>query len=158
MEVGGPGVTEFVLFDLERDKIAFSNDLYRQVFEEAVDHLEDASFDSGRYFLSHPDPEISKLASELMSDRYHLSKIHSKILGEEVGARDSRLSEENQLNSYVPRATTELKNAYILHKIKEIREEMKTGDPDKNLSLIVELKQLQEIKKFSQKSWERELY
>ncbi|ULB35215.1 MULTISPECIES: DNA primase [Proteiniphilum] len=143
----GPGVTEFVLFDLERDKIAFSNDLYRQVFEEAVDHLEDASFDSGRYFLSHPDPEISKLASELMSDRYHLSKIHSKILGEEVGARDSRLSEENQLNSYVPRATTELKNAYILHKIKEIREEMKTGDPDKNLSLIVELKQLQEIKK-----------
>lgn len=143
----GPGVTEFVLFDLERDKIEFSNDLYRQVFEEAVDHLEDASFDSGRYFLSHPDPEISKLASELMSDRYHLSKIHSKILGEEVGARDSRLSEENQLNSYVPRATTELKNAYILHKIKEIREEMKTGDPDKNLSLIVELKQLQEIKK-----------
>ncbi|MDD2246795.1 MAG: DNA primase [Proteiniphilum sp.] len=143
----GPGVTEFVLFDLERDKIEFSNDLYRQVFEEAVDHLEDASFDSGRYFLSHPDPEISKLASELMSDRYHLSKIHSKILGEEVGARDSRLSEENQLNSYVPRATTELKNAYILHKIKEIREEMKAGDPDKNLSLIVELKQLQEIKK-----------
>ena len=143
----GPGVTEFVLYDLERDNIIFTNNLYRQVFEEAAAHLEDAVFDSGRYFLTHPDGEISRLASELMSDRYHLSKIHAKILGEEQGDKASRLLEENLLNTYVPRATTELKNAYVLHKIQEIKKELNTGNPENMTDLITQLQQLQEIKR-----------
>ncbi len=143
----GLGVTEFVHFDLGRDNIFFSNELYRQIFEEAVAHMQDAQFDSGRYFLSHSDPQVSKLASELMSDRYHLSKIHSKILGEEMGDKRSRLLERNLLNSYVPRATTELKNIYVLQKIEELKEEMKSGDTDDYVTLITRLQQLQEMKK-----------
>lgn len=147
----GPGVTEFVKFDLERDNITFTTGLYRRVFEEAVAYTEDMDFDSGRHFLSHADPAISKLASELMSDRYQLSKIHAKILGEELGDKDSRLLEENLLNSYVPRATTELKNAYVLQQIKQIKEDMKQSNEDDSLSLIVRLQQLQEIKKILSK-------
>ncbi len=143
----GPGVTEFVRYDLERDNITFSNDLYRQIFEEAVAYMEDVHFDSGRYFLSHPDPEVNKLASELMSDRYHLSKIHAKILGEEMDDMSSRLLEKNLLNSYVPRATTELKNFYVLQKIEELKKEMKSGNKDDFVTLITELKRLQQIKK-----------
>ncbi len=143
----GPAVTEFVRYDLERDHISFSNDLYRQIFEAAVAHVEDPGFDSGRFFLSHPDAEISKLASELMSDRYQLSKIHSKILGEEVGDKGSRLLEQNLLSSYVPRATTELKNAYVLHQIEEIKKELKSGHPENHTTLITRLQQLQEIKR-----------
>lgn len=147
----GPGVTEFVKFDLERDNITFTVELYRRIFEEAMACIEDMNFDPGRHFLSHNDPAISKLASELMSDRYHLSKIHAKILGEELGDKDSRLLEENLLNSYVPRATTELKNAYVLQQIKELQEEMRKSNPDDSLSLIVRLQQLQEIKKILSK-------
>ncbi|WP_298647851.1 DNA primase [uncultured Proteiniphilum sp.] len=147
----GPGVTEFVRFDLERDNITFTTGLYRRIFEEAVAYMEDMHFDSGRHFLSHIDPDISRLASELMSDRYHLSKIHAKILGEELDDKDSRLLEQNLLNSYVPRATTELKNAYVLQQIKEIQKEMKQATPDDSLSLIVRLQQLQEIKKILSK-------
>ncbi len=143
----GPGVTEFVQYDLERDQIDFSNDLYRQIFEEALAHMKDPDFDSGRYFLSHPDPEVNKLASELMSDRYQLSKIHAKILGEEIDDKHSRLLERNQLNSYVPRATTELKNFYVLQKIEELKKEMKSGNKDDYVTLITQLKQLQEIRK-----------
>ena len=143
----GPGVTEFVQYDLERDQIDFSNDLYRQIFEEALAHMKDPDFDSGRYFLSHPDPDVNKLASELMSDRYQLSKIHAKILGEEIDDKHSRLLERNQLNSYVPRATTELKNFYVLQKIEELKKEMKSGNKDDYVTLITQLKQLQEIRK-----------
>jgi len=49
-----------------------------------------------------PDPEVSKLASELMSDRYELSKIHAKILGEEEGDKDSRLLEETSCITSFP--------------------------------------------------------
>ena len=142
----GPGVIEFVLFDLERDKIGFTNPLYRRVFEEAVSQVENGSFDSGRHFISHSDPEISKLASDLMSDRYQISKIHSRILGEEEGDQNSRLLEQNMLDSYVPRATTELKNAYVLQKISEVKHALKDASSDEENELIVQLQQYQ-IKK-----------
>lgn len=147
----GPGVTEFIHFDMERDGLTFTNPLYKQIFEEACEHMTDANFHSGRYFLSHPDPNISRLSTELMSDRYHLSKIHAKILGEEEGDKDSRLLEENLLNTYVPRATTELKNVYVLQKIKEITDKLKTSNQEDQVVLIQELRQLQEIKKILSK-------
>lgn len=142
----GPGVTEFVQYDFNRDQIVFSNGLYRQIFEEAAAHIDDPDFDSGRYFLSHIDLEINRLASDLMSDRYHLSKIHARILGEEEGDKHSRLLEENNLKTLVPRATTELKNEYVLRKMAAIREKMKTDNAD-HLSLMRQLRELQEAKK-----------
>ncbi|NMB06705.1 MAG: DNA primase [Bacteroidales bacterium] len=143
----GPGVTEFVLFDLERDNIVFTNELYLRIFEEASEHIEDAAFNSGRHFISHADQEISHLASELMSDRYQLSKIHSRILGEELGDQSSRLLEQNLLHSYVPRATTELKNAYVLQRIEAVKKALKNASVDDESELIVQLQQLQQIKK-----------
>lgn len=143
----GPGVTEFVKFDMERDLLQFTNALYKQLFEESAQHLGDETFVSSRYFLTHPDQKINKLASDLMSDKYQLSKIHAKSIGEDIDSKDSRLLEENMLNILVPRATTELKNAYVMQKIKEIRDAMKTADSEDALVLIGELKELQEVKK-----------
>ena len=143
----GPSVIDFVRYDMERDGIHFTNLLYRQLFEEAVEQAENEDFVPGRYFLSHHDPKINKLASDLMSDKYQLSKIHSKSLGEDIDDKNSRLLEQNMLKTYVPRATTELKNAYVLQKIKEIKNEMKSANSEKALQLIHELKRLQEIKK-----------
>ena len=143
----GPGVTEFVHFDLDRDNITFTNELYRLMFEKAVEHLNDKDFNSAQFFLHFPDQRVSKLASDLLSDRYQLSNIHSKILGEEVGDKSSRLLEQNHLSSYVPRATTELKNAYLLKKIDEIKKELKSSKDDNYIELITQLQQLQEVKR-----------
>jgi DNA primase len=143
----GPGVTEFVQFDLERDNITFSNELYRLMFNKAVEHVGIKDFNSGNFFLNYPNAKVSKLASELLSDRYQLSNIHSKILGEVVGDKSSRLLEQNHLSNFVPRATTELKNAYVMQKIDEVKEELKTSSHDRYPELITQLKQLQDIKR-----------
>lgn len=143
----GPSVIEFIKYDLERDNIHFSNLLYRKIFEEAYSKSEDAKFDPSRYFLSISDQKISKLATDLISDKYHLSKIHSKLIGEEADNQDSRLLEKNSLEQLVPRATTELKNAYVLQKIEELKKAMKLSDHDDTVLLIQELQQLQIIKK-----------
>ncbi len=143
----GPGVTEFVQYDLDRDSIEFSNEVYQHIFDEAVEHIGKEGFDAGQYFLNFPDPKVSKLASDLLSDRYQLSKIHSKMLGEEFGDKRSRLLEENHLNTFVPRATTELKNAYVSIKIDEVKEEMKNGNQENALLLISRLRKLQEVRK-----------
>lgn len=143
----GPSVIEFVKYDLERDNIQFLNPLYRQIFDEACQQSEQGFFDGSRYFLSHPDTKIGKLASDLMSDKYQLSKIHAKSIGEEIDSTDSRLMEQNMLETLVPRATTELKNAYVLEKIKSVKKAMESADSDEIVLRIRELQQLQNIKK-----------
>ncbi|MFY9597306.1 MAG: DNA primase, partial [Dysgonamonadaceae bacterium] len=100
-----------------------------------------------KYFLYHPDPKISELASEVMTDKYRLSKIHAKLLSENTNDKDSCLIEENSLETLVPRATTELKNAYVLQKIERIKKAMQTADSDQMVTLLQELRQLQNIKK-----------
>lgn len=143
----GPTVIDFVKYDFERDHINFTNPLYRQIFEEVCEHSVDENFDSTRYFSVHPNPQIGRIAADLLSDKYHLSKIHAKSIGEEIDSEDSRLAEKNDLENLVPRATTELKYAYILEKIKEIKKTMQSANSDELITLITQLQELQTIKK-----------
>lgn len=143
----GPLVIHFIKYDLERDHIEFTHPLYRQIFEEAVEKSGETDFVPDKYFLYHPDPKISELASEVMTDKYHLSKIHAKFLGEDINNKDSRLIEENLLEALVPRATTELKNAYVMQKIENVKKAIQQADADEMIILLQELQQLQNIKK-----------
>jgi DNA primase len=147
----GSTVIEFVHFDLERDNIKITNPLYSQIFEEAYKQAADADFQPSRYFISHSDSNISKLATEMLSDKYQLSKIHAKALGEDLNDDKSRLLEENSLEILIPRVTTELKNAYIMQQIsvvmKNIKEAQKEDDFETTLKLLEEKKKLEEIKK-----------
>ncbi|MDR1517225.1 MAG: DNA primase [Dysgonamonadaceae bacterium] len=143
----GPLVLDFVKKDLEDDGISFINSLYKRVFDEAYSHADDETFLPSRYFLGNADPDINKLASDLLGDRYTLSKIHAKSIGEAIDSKDSRLAEENLLETLVPRAINELKNAFILQKIKAVKQAINTTRDDEQMELVRQLKELQEIKK-----------
>lgn len=147
----GSSVIEFIHFDLERDNIRFTNPLYAQIFEEAYRKAANEDFQPARYFTSHADENISKLAIEMVSDKYQLSKIHAKALGEEHDDEKSVLLEENSLEILIPRVTTELKNAYVMQQIslvmKKIKEAQKNDDFETTLKLLEEKKKLEEIKK-----------
>ncbi len=147
----GSTVIEFVHSDLERDNIKVTNPLYEQIFEEAYRESANSDFDPAKYFMLHTDSNISTLATELLNDRYQLSKIHAKSLGEDLEGNKSRLLEENLLEVLVPRVTTELKNAYIMQQIalvmKRIKESEKKDDFETTLKLLEEKKKLEEIKK-----------
>jgi DNA primase len=125
--------------------------------DEALSRLSDADFVPGKYFLYHSDEIISKLASDLISDKYQLSKYHAKAIGEisdkdiegvsQFDQNKSRLLEQNNLLMLVPRATTELKNAHVMNKIKEIRDALNTASSEDMLKLVAQLKDLQQMKK-----------
>jgi len=144
-------VIEFVKFDLDRDGLWFTNPVYVQILEEAVTRGEDPEFNPSRYFLAHPNSEISKITADILSDKYELSKVHTKQFGENAKKEDTPLAEEKHLSKNVPRVLTELKDAYITKRIMEIKEEMvvkqKENDWDAAISLMKQLKELEEIKK-----------
>ncbi len=149
----GPSVIEVIRLDLMRGKSIFSseaffsNTLYRAIFDEACGKVSDESFVCDRYFLTHHDPGISKLATDLISDKYQLSKIHAKSIGESEDEKSSRLRERNSLDKLVIRATTELKNAHVMQRINEVKKNIETADAQQQMELMNELRQLQDLKK-----------
>ncbi|MDR1882595.1 MAG: DNA primase [Prevotella sp.] len=144
-------VIDWVKFDLQRDGFWFTNPFYKLMLEEAIEHSSDETFVPIRYFLAHTDAEVSKIAAELVSDRYQLSKVHIKQFGENARKEDTPLAEEKHLEKDVPRIVTELKNAYITKQIREIKDEMavrqKEGNWDSIMELMQQIKDLEEVKK-----------
>lgn len=56
-------VAQYISLDLGGDGFKFHNDLYNQIMQEAVEHLEEEDdFVAETYFANHPNPEISRLA------------------------------------------------------------------------------------------------
>lgn len=144
-------VIDYVKYDLEHDGLWFTHPVYKQILEEAIEHTNEDNFDPSRYFLAHPDAYVSRLAAELVSDRYQLSKVHIKQFGENVKKEDTPLAEENHLTKNVPWVITELKNIYIEKRINEVNQQLKEkekdGDYEAVVALMIERKDLKEIKK-----------
>ena len=105
-------VIEFVLSDLQQDDLAFHNPLHRQMMAEAAAHLHDEGFQAEHYFLTHPDPVISRLSTELISDRYQLSKYHYK--------NQKIVTDEERLYELVPQLTTNFKYAIVSEELKHM--------------------------------------
>lgn len=138
-------VIDFIKYDLERDNLWFENPVYKQILEEAIANNHSEDFKPGRYFLNHPDPQISKIAAEILGDRHQLSKIHTKYLDNTEDGKNP-FAEETHLTKYVPRVLIELKDAYISKQIKEINDRLKQNEGE-YVILIKELQALKEIKK-----------
>lgn len=113
-------VADFIKSDLENDGLQFHSDLYRRVLDEAVNHINDEGFDSSRYFLSHPELEISRLATDLMSERYQLSKYHSKY--------QHIPTDEERLDRLIPQLMLDLKNEFICAEMKKLEQQLLNPD------------------------------
>ena len=135
-------VIPYILTDLQRDEIEFQHPLYKKVIAEIERTFEQEGEHLCRYFLAHPDEEISQLAVNLVSEKYQLSKIHTKFQTIE--------SEKEKLADLVPRALFELKDAIISLNIKNIREKIKKAAKEKDLEqtkqLMSELNELYGLK------------
>jgi DNA primase len=77
-----PAFTETVLshlyYSFEEDGIEISHPLYKRIFKEAAEHINDPSFNPEKHFMAHPDHEISTLTAELCGERYLLSKFFTE--------------------------------------------------------------------------------
>lgn len=57
----------------ELDDIEFDNILYQQVLNENKNHLANNESKDSKFYLNHPNPDIAKLAQELLFEQYELS-------------------------------------------------------------------------------------
>jgi len=141
-------VGAYILEELEQDKLIFNNELHSLMLEEYKNNYLLENFAVQRFFLYHSKSEISNLTADLISEKYTLSRIHSKIKKIEADA--------DRLIDLVPRVVFEFKNSLILEMIKQKLTEMKVANENKNNKLVDEImrdmSQLEIVKKQLSKS------
>ena len=79
-------VGDYVLEELDRDNLIFDNEVHALMLQDYKNHCQEEGFVPEKYFLYHPNATISMLTADLISEKYTLSKIHSKIKRVETDA------------------------------------------------------------------------
>jgi DNA primase len=70
-EISDTTIAAYLLKEL--DDIEFDNKLYQQVLNENKNHLANNESKDSKFYLNHPNPDIAKLARELLFEEYELS-------------------------------------------------------------------------------------
>ncbi|MDR1584724.1 MAG: toprim domain-containing protein [Prevotellaceae bacterium] len=126
-------VGDFILEELERDGLEFSHPVHYGIFEQYKENYRNGNFAAERFFINHPNEKISLLAADLLTEKYTLSKIHTKI--------KKLPSDSERLIELIPRLVFEFKNSYILSLVREKLLEMKTSSEAGNAGRVNEIMQ-----------------
>lgn len=111
-------VADYIAMDMQQDAIRFHTELYNRILEEILPHLHQSpEFKAEHYFLTHPDPDISQLAAELVTDRYQISKLYTR--GDQPYTK-----EEEEVAVRVPHLMNGLKLAIVEENLKEIQKKL----------------------------------
>lgn len=136
-------VAEYIAEGLHNDSLGFHIALHRRVLNECVAHIHDSGFCAERYFVSHLDPEVSKLAAEMASDRYVLSKYHSR--GQKI------VTDEERLYELIPRLLVDFKLNIVTAELDHILKALTTNsdvshDTKSAAEIMQRYKQLHEVR------------
>jgi DNA primase len=124
-------VTEYIAADLEQDSLQFHDPTHRKILNEAVANLDDANFSSERHFLAHPDPAISRLAADMLSDKYRLSKSNEQAL----------IKDEERLHELIPRLLIDFKLAILEEDMKQTIQQLNLPEVAKDAQRAMEVMQ-----------------
>ena len=144
-------VAEYIQHELFNDGIEIQFNMYKQILDEAVAKCDDENFVASHYFLAHADIEISKLATDMISSKYQLSKyfedkddalMYTTISEEkQVAENEARKMEKerSQLERWVVSDIFALKNAYIKYNMNELRKQIKEFQSKEDYEKVKEL-------------------
>jgi DNA primase len=124
-------VGEFMISELENDELISQNELFKIIFEEVKDNLDNKSFDSWKHFIYHANSEVSKLATNLLSDKHNESKIWQRGGGYTE-------KEEDILDLLIPKVINEYKARKIRLMLPVIEDEINKAFLDNNFDKVID--------------------
>lgn len=125
---------EYFVQEIQNDDLEFSHPIYRKIFDEYQHQLGLGQLLEIKYFINHPDPEISKNAADILafSGKYELSKRYRK---REIYVE----TEDMKLKVDAPRIILKYKFKRVELMIKEIQVKLLDAQNHKNLEEITEM-------------------
>jgi DNA primase len=122
---------EFMIAELEKDDLISQNELFRIIFNEVKDNLENASFDPWKHFIYHPKSEVSALATDLLSEKF----IESNIWKRGGGFTEQ---EEDILDLLIPKIINEYKARKIRMMLPAIEDEINKAFLENNFEKVID--------------------
>ena len=114
-------VAQYISLDLAGDDFKFHNELYNQILQEAVEHVEEEGFVAETYFANHPNPEISRIASLPTGDQ-EVSTVSLQL----------KMSQE-KLRQLVFKDLLSFRTHYIAQRIIEVQQEFARNPTNREL-------------------------
>lgn len=124
-------VGQYMIDELEEDDLLPDNDLFKKIFYEVKQHLEQEDFDPWKHFIYHQDSAVSTLATDVLTEKFTESKRWSK-----AGAFIEK--EEEILDYLVPRIIYEYKLRKIKHMMAEIEKAIDAAFKENNFDQVIE--------------------
>ena len=135
-------VAEYIAAELEMDEITLSTPLFAQVLQELLQHIGEPGFTAERHFIAHANPELSRLAVDLVEEKYQLSKYHSKT--------QTIVSDAERLEELMLHLIVDYKHSLVEIELKETLNQLRQpdvmADPNKCLEVMSRYKTLIEIR------------
>lgn len=140
-------VAQYVSYNLAADGLHLENQLYNHLLDEAVSHSGDPGFQAQRFFTQHEDIAISRLATELSADRYHLSLPKGDELSNDIAEKQRQENETENLRNQTEHLLLDFRMAYVKNRMQQLRGQMKAvaQDMQRLTQLMEEYRNLQAI-------------
>lgn len=127
-------VAQYIDYNLAEDNLKFSDPLYQHILEEAVQHSGEPDFHAAPFFSQHPDFEISKIGTDMLIDRYVLSK--SLEYNPSIEAMQHRIN----------RLMLDFRKKFVDHRVKELLAQIAAAKGDDVTALMEEYQKMQKIR------------
>ncbi|GAF02882.1 DNA primase [Saccharicrinis fermentans] len=127
-------VGDYILEQLREDELECENPLYNKILKLYEENKKKKGFQAVKFFVSHMEQDVSRLATDLLSKEYPLSKIHQRF-----GAGD--LDEASILDRLVPKVVNELKLKKVKALIDKYRNELKLAEQKEDGEKMIEIMQ-----------------
>ncbi len=125
-------VFQYVFAELSSDELEIRNPIYRKIFDEYKENMHAEVFLDTRYFINHPDIDISKNTINILSQPHEISAIWKKYNAEVD-------NEEDHLGKYIPEIISRLKLKRLEDAIGKLEKELQEADSSKEKTDVLTL-------------------
>ena len=127
-------VARYIISEIGADELEFSHPGYKIIYEDIEQHVSNDNPLTEKYFIHHTNEAISRIAVDLLTSAYDLSKIWEK--------HDNFIeTEDMKLKEIVPEAINAFKNKKVLDMIKETQKKLKIAQENKDTDSVSLLQQ-----------------
>lgn len=143
-------VAQYLDYNLNVDGLKLSNPIFARILQEAVLHSLDADFNAERFFIHHEDINISKVATDLSTDRYQLSQ-HTQNEAQPLNEQEKQLRAAEHIENIrkqLEHLLNDFRMDYLEHHLKELQKQIATPGiaTDRLQTLMAEYKEAQGLR------------
>ena len=143
-------VAQYLDYNLNVDGLKLSNPIFARILQEAVQHSLDADFNAERFFIHHEDINISKVATDLSTDRYQLSQ-HAQDEAQPLNEQEKQLRATEHIENIrkqLEHLLNDFRMDYLEHHLKELQKQIATPGiaTDRLQTLMTEYKEAQGLR------------